>query len=72
MCPHGKIYTKNSNFDDYEGLSQHFYTYNVEMWLKGTDLGILQPHKILQESLKGYCKSCGYCIALGVMHLISR
>jgi len=34
-------------------LSPHFYTYNVEILLKRTDLGIRQRNKNSSESING-------------------
>ena len=47
------LYQKLEIFAILSYLSPHFYTHNVEMLLKRTDLGIPQRHKISLESLKG-------------------
>jgi len=65
-----EIRPKILNLYDSELLSPHFYTYSVEILVKRTDLGIPQRHKILSESLKGFCTwPAGYCIASEVMHI---
>ena len=48
FAPWGKFIPKITNFDNWR-----FYTYNVGIWRKGTDLRIPQWRKISSESLKG-------------------
>ena len=55
ICPFGEIFTKNSKiFAIFSYLSPYFYTNNVKMSEKQTDLGIYQnKNKFSSESLKG-------------------
>jgi len=49
----GKFLPKIRNFRDLSYLSPRFYSHNVKILLKTTNLGIHQRHKISSESLKG-------------------
>jgi len=50
----GEIFIKNSKFSQLLAtFSPYFYTDNVKISLKRTDLGIYQKTKFLSESLNG-------------------
>jgi len=50
-------------------VSPHFYTYNVEILLTGSDLGIPQRQNFVRIAQGILLKACQYCITSEVTHI---